>query len=602
MLPDEREEQRRIVVAAVVGRTPTRRRSRRRRSADVVAEPFADARAEHGVQSRRAPDTAFAVLAERRGAELKPARGADEAAGEGGSRRRRGHARAEGGGEEEEEEDGMKCPVPRPILNILMNRRGEPGTSDPAEPAAQTLLITSSEERERQWVATQISVFRDSYGNVPGYDLAEAYLESVLSLATRGRESERVTEVLHGGTYAEPYGRVLSAIRSVGAVLEEAAEGGGGGREVGGIVSPSSPTTRRQIAKKLIDQDFCLSMLDKIALANEMKNIAAGDADTDDDDAANPLAVPYDAASRLAYDADPDSRSVPFGEFRGKYEAEAVAMVTAKRKLRDEGERSSNDVMAAKTKESEEASKGDAPRAKGKRRWFAFWSRGSRKSHDPEDSASASGGIIVDDAPSSVNGDDDEPSPPSTPAITIDPDDLGGVLLSAEEPSMTRQLNVLSNICQRTLIFGGDQELLLLAETLDADKPAFIQRWYNKNDAAGDGGDVRAETRPGVQYLNSLIRLLQDCYTKGAILDVTPTLPLTAGYQNAYGRLTASLIELGSGYIRPSSSSSLSMFTAATEKYLTSVAPPKTPREELGRLAKWESALRKNSENPYPDE
>ena len=80
-----------------------------------------------------------------------------------------------GGGEEEEEEDGMKCPVPRPILNILMNRRGEPGTSDPAEPAAQTLLITSSEERERQWVATQISVFRDSYGNVPGYDLAEAY-------------------------------------------------------------------------------------------------------------------------------------------------------------------------------------------------------------------------------------------------------------------------------------------------------------------------------------------------------------------------------------------------------------------------------------------
>ena len=596
MLPDEREEQRRIVVAAVVGRTPTRRRSRRRRSADVVAEPFADARAEHGVQSRRAPDTAFAVLAERRGAELKPARGADEAAGEGGSRRRRGHARAEGGGEEEEEEDGMKCPVPRPILNILMNRRGEPGTSDPAEPAAQTLLITSSEERERQWVATQISVFRDSYGNVPGYDLAEAYLESVLSLATSGRESERVSEVLNGGTYAEPYGRVLSAIRSVGAVLEEAAEGGGGGREVGGIVSPSSPTTRRQIAKKLIDQDFCLSMLDKIALANEMKNIAAGDADTDDDDAANPLVVPYDAAS------DPDSRSVPFGEFRGKYEAEAVAMVTAKRKLRDEGERSSNDVKAAKTKESEEASKGDAPRAKGKRRWFAFWSRGSRKSHDPEDSASASGGIIVDDAPSSVNGDDDEPSPPSTPAITIDPDDLGGVLLSAEEPSMTRQLNVLSNICQRTLIFGGDQELLLLAETLDADKPAFIQRWYNKNDAAGDGGDVRAETRPGVQYLNSLIRLLQDCYTKGAILDVTPTLPLTAGYQNAYGRLTASLIELGSGYIRPSSSSSLSMFTAATEKYLTSVAPPKTPREELGRLAKWESALRKNSENPYPDE
>ena len=501
-------------------------------------------------------------------------------------------------GEDEGDGDRMKCPVPRPILNILMNRRGEHGTSDPAEPA-QTSII-SSEERERQWVANQIAAFRDSYGDVPGYDRAEAYLESVLSLATSGRESERVSEVLDGGAYAEPYGRVLSAIRSVGAVLEEVADGGGGG-EVRGVVSPSvssssSPTTRRQIAKKLIDQDFCLSMLDKIALANEMKNIAAVDAD--DDDAANPLAIPYDAASRLAYDADPDNRSVPFGEFRAKYEAEAMAMVSAKKELRDEGERSNNDV-AVKTDGSEGASKGDA-RAKGKRRWFAFWSRGSKKSYDREARASANGGIIGD-APSSVSGDDDEPSPPSTPVIAIDPNDLGGVLLSAEEPSMTRQLNVLSNICQRTLIFGGDQELLLLSETLDADKPAFIQRWY-KNDAPGDGGDVRAETRPGVQYLNSLIQLLRDCYTRGAILDVTPTLPLTAGYQNAYGRLTASLIELGSGYIRPSSSSSLSLFTAATEKYLTSAAPPKTPREELGRLAKWESALRKNSENPYPDE
>ena len=85
--------------------------------------------------------------------------------------------------------------------------------------------------------------------------------------------------------------------------------------------------------------------------------------------------------------------------------------------------------------------------------------------------------------------------------------------------------------------------------------------------------------------------------------DVTPTLPLTTGYRNAYERLTSSLIELGSGYVRPSTSTSLSLSTAAAAKYyLKSVGPPKSARDELGRFAKWEIAVRKNRENPYPDE
>jgi hypothetical protein len=473
-----------------------------------------------------------------------------------------------------EDGDKMKCPVPRPILNILMNRRGEPEAN---YPAAESSIMLSSEEREQRWIADQIAVFRESYGAVPGYDQAEAFLESILFLATSGAESERVVEIAEGGAYVEPYGRILSVIQSVGAVLEQV-EGGDGGK-----------TTRRRIAKKLIDQDFCLSVLDKIALANEKKNAVGGDVDNVD-----PLAVPYDAAARSTYDADPDNQSVSFDEFKVKYEAETVAMVSAKKKLRDEGDQSSIDE-AAKMK-SEEGSTKEA-RAKGKKRWFAFWSRGG-KSSGKDEGANPNGGIFID-ALSSVNGGDEERSS-STPSTAITPDDLGGVLLSAEEPTMTRQLNVLSNICQRTLIFGGDQELLLLAETLDADKPAFIQRWYKNNPT--EDSDVRSETRPGVQYLNSLIQLLRDCYTKGVLIDVTPTLPLTAGYQNAYGRLTASLIELGSGYIRPSSLSSLSLFTAATEKYLTSAAPPKSARQELGRFAKWESALRKNSDNPYPDE
>jgi hypothetical protein len=475
--------------------------------------------------------------------------------------------------------DRMKCPVPRPILDILMSRRGGPDTTDDVVSAQQTSMNISHDERERRWVADQIAVFRNSYGALSGYEQAEAYLESVLSLATSGCESERVAEIFKGGTYVESYGRILSVIQSVGAVLEQVVEQGGDR-----TTSSSPSTTRRRIAKKLIDQDFCLSMLDKIALVNEkMGNNKVGGAGD-----VSPIAVPYDAACRLAYDADPNTRSsVSFENFKSKYEADTVAMVVAKKKIRDEGERSINDEVV-KTISKEISSE---PRVNGKRRWFAIWSRG-KKAFDANEK-------IIDESSSNVSGNGEERMSSSL-AIAINSDDLGGVLLSAEEPTMTRQLNVLSNICQRALIFGGDQELLLLAETLDADKPSFIQRWY-KNTTAEDS-DVHAETRPGVQYLNSLIQLLRDCYRKGALLDVTPTLPLTAGYHNAYGRLTASLIELGSGYIRPASSSSLSLFTAATEKYLKSSAPPKSAREELGRLAKWESALRKNSANPYPDE
>ena len=47
------------------------------------------------------------------------------------------------------------------------------------------------------------------------------------------------------------------------------------------------------------------------------------------DDGAVDISIPYDAAARLAYDAS--DKSISFEEFKPKYEAEAVAMVTAKK-------------------------------------------------------------------------------------------------------------------------------------------------------------------------------------------------------------------------------------------------------------------------------
>lgn len=496
-------------------------------------------------------------------------------------------------GEDEvvEVNDKMKCPVPRPILNILVkNRRTESDvTTTNDEKSKNDPTPRSSQEREEQWIANQIAVFRESYSTAPGYDQAEAYLESILGLATSGVESDRVKEVLEGGVYVEPYRRVLTVIQSVGAVLEKDPD------------NNDDSSNKKRIAKKLIDRDICLSMLDKVTLANEKKQIKH-DANKQE----NPLAIPYDAAARLAYEADERNKSLSFEEFKEKYETETVAMVAAKKSLLvgDVNPISKEEEGVIELAASEEEPKGAYEKGRKRRLFKEFFFAKRDQALKKEDITN--GEEKNDDVTNVVDTENEAVETLATPTIVIKPDDLGGVLLSAEEPTMTRQLNVLSNIVERTLIFGGDQELLVLAETLDADKPAFIQRWYNSDQ--GDNVDVASETRPGVQYLNALIRLLRDCYAKGVLKDIRPVVPLTTAYMNAYERLTTSLVELGSDYIRPSSSNMMPLTlttTAAAAKYITSSARPKTARDELDRFAKWESTVRKNydnNENPYPDD
>ena len=173
--------------------------------------------------------------------------------------------------------------------------------------------------------------------------------------------------------------------------------------------------------------------------------------------------------------------------------------------------------------------------------------------------------------------------------VDVADEDLGGVLLSSKEPTMTRQLNALSNIVKRSLLFGDDQEILVLFETLEADKNAFVQRWYP---GSASDVDVEKETRPGVQYFNNLVQLLKNCVNEKVVSDLNPPLPLSPSYANSYERLVASLVELGSGYINPWS----------LDKILKVL--PKTPTEEFGRFAKWESSLRKTKPDTsaYPSD
>jgi len=329
-----------------------------------------------------------------------------------------------------------KCPVPRPILNLLMRRDTSSGNA-PSSPKGRT---------SEQYVMDQILAFRGRYGSLPGYNYAEAYLESVLSLATSGEESPRVKEVMETGIYDESYKRVIAVLKSVGAMLEEL-----------------PGTDRFRISSNLNDQDICLSMVDKISI---QKGSANG--------------IISNGKSGNLNQVETDSEAEASGE---------------------------------------------------KKRGLKFWKKNPLN-----------------------------------------------IILSEDEPSMTRQLNSLSNIVQRALLFGGDQELLVLSETLESNKFPFAERWYPGTGEPAE--NLEEETRPGLQYLNSLILLLCKAYDDGVVSDLEPAVPLIQSYSNSYERLMGSLVELGSGYIRPMSSSVMTM------------PKPRTAKEELGRFAVWESNFR----------
>ena len=130
---------------------------------------------------------------------------------------------------------------------------------------------------------------------------------------------------------------------------------------------------------------------------------------------------------------------------------------------------------------------------------------------------------------------------------------FGSFLMSTTEPTITRQLNILSNIVKRAFLFGGDRELSVLAETLEEEKGAFSERWYGEAppaDIAAATSTIAAATKfQGVAYLEALIRLCRKAEKNGVIDDIAPLVPLSESYGNAYERLAASLVELGSGYI-----------------------------------------------------
>ena len=445
-----------------------------------------------------------------------------------------------------ESSSSVKCPVPRPILNIIMKESNS--NSNPADSSKETdgqaPEVTSPTplgrkgSTDEQWVIGQLKTFRETYGHVQGYTDAEAYMECILSLATSGVESERVTEVIEQGVYEDSYRRIISVLKSAGVMFEvvqqdEVEEGEVGEERVDGVEALAVPLSvpKMKISKKLRDQDICLSMLDKINIKNggTMKvGISVKVIEKVDE--------PYEIVQ----------------------EVQAVSTTFVNETIETKA------VGKSKEEKQEEnfAQK------------FLLWIANKNGERD----------LVKKDVrplPSAEKEEEDSELVEEEEIENIKTEDLGGVLLSKEEPTITRQLNVLSNIVERTLLFGGDQEILVLSKTLEADKPAFIQQWYPETVGSISEDDLQNEKRPGVQYFNCLVQLLENCYDGGIITSLDPPLPLTSSYTTSYERLTAKLAELGSGYVKPVNSIS---------KVLTK--KPKSAKEGLIRFSQWEVALR----------
>mmetsp|Transcript_5163 Transcript_5163/g.9820 ORF Transcript_5163/g.9820 Transcript_5163/m.9820 type:complete len:845 (-) Transcript_5163:40-2574(-) len=451
--------------------------------------------------------------------------------------------------EEKGEENTAKCPVPRPILNIIMkeqgwkvDKRGETGSevmenddlNVKGEEVPPITPLGRKGRTDEKWVEEQLKAFRETYGSVEGYPYAEAYMECILSLATSGVESERVSEVLQQGIYEDAYKRVISVLGSAGVTFEQ----------VEGI------DARMKMASKLRDDDICLSMLDKININNGGK-------------------------SYISISEQNPSMAVDKQDEAEKQEEKGIDETGVETiEVSDKNDQDTNSIVI------EDRARAEKPKGE-KKMGNLFEMILSRMIKKNDDGNQEKEEVLSPSSNIEEEGEAERKVDVSNETEMIKPEDLGGVLLSKEEPTITRQLNVLSNIVKRTLLFGGDQEILVLSKTLEADRPAFIQRWYPETVKSMPYGDVTSETRPGVQFFNCIVQLLKDCYNNGVVTTLGPPLPLSASYTNSYERLTAMLAELGSGYVRPISDS----------KVLSK--KPQSAREELIRFSQWEVSLRK---------
>lgn len=129
-----------------------------------------------------------------------------------------------------------KCPIPRPILKVIMLGKVSPSPPQQTTPFDPSLSLSQ-----------HIKLYRSRKDNVVA---AEVYYECVLSLALEGTEGERINEVKKD-IYGAAYARYISVLEDSGVRFVAVDDLNGDGRK-----------KIKEIV--LQESDFCLSILDKI--------------------------------------------------------------------------------------------------------------------------------------------------------------------------------------------------------------------------------------------------------------------------------------------------------------------------------------------------
>jgi hypothetical protein len=492
------------------------------------------------------------------------------------------------------------------------------------------------------------------YGNIDGYIYAEEYLNCVLALATTGIElSDVVTLVRQNGIYHVAYQRLLDVLQTVGVEWEYIMDDDDDDDDDNNDPNRRTRTRTRKISKQLKDQNICLSVLDQIQIRN--------DHNKNKNDASEDMMMMIKTTPPQVPMIPPQESAIPPKNDPIDTTEIMVTTTTSTDHIEGAADNEMGDKSnTTKPMESNDQNN-DVPITtenniiiqRKNRKWWEFWKMGSNKNN----TSNMNGNTINNnnnnnnndmnnnyndaDGTSIVtrNNDTSNIGSSSSSSRNTDADVRNGILLSNSIPTMTQQLNVLSNIVLRVLLFGGDQELLVVAETLRHDVPIFQQRWYPSTTIRNDNQNTKQSnvSCPGVDYIHCMILLLRNCYNTGVVSDFDPPIPLSSSFANAYERLVATAVELGSGYLKPvpyllqqqqqsngvntadsvtltngtagisgRSSSSTSTTTIPTNTmesnigYVASIPKPRTAQEEFGRFALLESNFRQAQQLTSP--
>jgi len=149
---------------------------------------------------------------------------------------------------------GKKCPVPRPILKLIMLGRSSP---PPPQESCNQQIISRLLPSDNLPIAAQLNSFEEIYNGLPNFKSARAYYETVLSLSHEKTFSDvdfsplLVESFRDDPIFSKSYDKFVRVLADAGVSFA--------------VGDPSS------LSPRLFEKDFCLSLFDKINFEREQR-------------------------------------------------------------------------------------------------------------------------------------------------------------------------------------------------------------------------------------------------------------------------------------------------------------------------------------------